>query len=410
MINIYNTEHKNEEETNSTIMHTTQIEPPKRNSGSERSPSQTVAPSSCTTKGALTMTELQPNNGESETAPTENVTTARRNKKSQHRLILPAVATGESVLTISELIERLGKEIDGLIQYVEPRRNVHGDIRKMCSIIKRTHTELSTELDSERRKSRPTDGLKQLRKLPATVTETIEIPPKKRKRVDLSPKGSEQERNTPTAMKTKADTVSLQMPSDKWTKVEKKEKSSKVKNKIRSIRPKADAILIEKKVDGTTYADILKKVKDSGEAQSSERKYEELLDAIGEQAQVKKPDKSSIRSKRTTYAGTQSAYVSLPADDAKKLLALGHIKVGWVRCRITEVISPKRCYKCWAYDHIAAACKAPDRTKLCRRCGKEGHQAANCTNTEKCVLCEGPHAAGSAKCPRYQEAVHRKKT
>ncbi|XP_037944340.1 uncharacterized protein LOC119677145 [Teleopsis dalmanni] len=199
----------------------------------------------------------------------------------------------------------------------------------MCSIIKRTHTELSTELDSERRKSRPTDGLKQLRKLPATVTETIEIPPKKRKRVDLSPKGSEQERNTPTAMKTKADTVSLQMPSDKWTKVEKKEKSSKVKNKIRSIRPKADAILIEKKVDGTTYADILKKVKDSGE-----------LKALSENVRTMRPTQNGgllIELKRSKDGGSSDYHSAI--EKALESIATVNLKTHTVTIQCRDLIT-----------------------------------------------------------------------
>ena len=134
---------------------------------------------------------------------------------------------------------------------------------------------------------------------------------------------------------------------------------------------------------------------------------DELLDAIETQAQVKRPDISAIKSKRKTFGGTESAYIQLPAEDAKKMLSLRHIKVGWVRSQLVEAIAPKRCFRCWAYDHVAAACKGPDRTALCRRCGEEGHQAAKCVNEKKCMLCEGAHAAGSGICPLYKAAMQK---
>ncbi|XP_053968693.1 mucin-5AC-like [Anastrepha ludens] len=298
-----------------------------------------------------------------------------------------------------------------------------------------------------------------------------------RTRAKESPRAATQiATKSPVAKKRKSDsdssrpqTVNQPMQREEWKKVEKKKKS--LKNRKGTIRPMSDAIIIEKKAGGTSYADMLRAVKHSEELKDLSEKVktmrptkkgglliefkrskdveassyqmaiekaldgvasvnlkthtvtiqckglitdlnteEELLEAITQQAQVKNLKMSAIRSTRTIPGGTQSMYLSLRADDAKKVLELGHLKVGWVRCRVTEVTSPRRCYRCWAYDHGATACKEPDRTKLCRRCGKEGHQAASCKNDEKCALCTGAHAAGSAKCPRYQEAVRLRKT
>ncbi|XP_053960544.1 uncharacterized protein LOC128864809 [Anastrepha ludens] len=374
-----------------------------------------------------------------------------------------------------ELIDILGKEIDALIQYVESRRNVHGDIRRMCSIIKRAHTDVLIETDSMERCIRKLSTSKQVQIVSTAGKNTPQTA--KRTRAKESPRAATQiATKSPVAKKRKSDsdssrpqTVNQPMQREEWKKVEKKKKS--LKNRKGTIRPMSDAIIIEKKAGGTSYADMLRAVKHSEELKDLSEKVktmrptkkgglliefkrskdveassyqmaienaldgvasvnlkthtvtiqckgliadlnteDQLLEAITQQAQVKNLKMSAIRSTRTIPGGTQSMYLSLRADDAKKVLELGHLKVGWVRCRVTEVTSPRRCYRCWAYDHVATACKEPDRTKLCRRCGKEGHQAASCKNDEKCALCTGAHAAGSAKCPRYQEAVRLRKT
>lgn len=131
----------------------------------------------------------------------------------------------------------------------------------------------------------------------------------------------------------------------------------------------------------------------------------EICDAIHVQCKVRRPDETAVRSLRTTYNGTQTAFINLPADDAKTVLGVQRVRIGWVSCRFREAVSPKRCYKCWGYGHMAQNCNEPtDRTGLCRKCGEAGHKAATCENAEKCALCKGGHAAGSYKCPLVQKA------
>ncbi|XP_033225976.1 uncharacterized protein LOC117178661 [Belonocnema kinseyi] len=109
--------------------------------------------------------------------------------------------------------------------------------------------------------------------------------------------------------------------------------------------------------------------------------------------------------------GSLMAFVQMKVSDAKELLQQGHVKVGWVRCRIREKVRAVRCFRCFDYGHTAAECKGADRSKLCWKCGTENHQAKSCTKEPTCVLfterggsCTVDHIIGSAKCVVYREA------
>lgn len=261
------------------------------------------------------------------------------------------------------------------------------------------------------------------------------------------------------------ETPKMKQPKNKehkkaaWTTV-----SQKKGKRVRPIRTRPDAIIISKAGDAT-YADILRKVKTcdnlktmgenvkairrtaKGElilelikaAENQTAKYqlaieevlketakvaakthtvtlqcrdldevttaEEICEALHVQCKIRFPDKSAVKSLRRWHNGTQTAFICLPVDDAKAVLNTQRVRIGWVTCRIREVESPKYCYKCWGYGHIAQRCtNETDRTKLCRKCGESGHVAVTCPNKEKCALCKGAHAAGSSKCPLLQKA------
>uniref|UniRef100_A0ABD2VWL5 CCHC-type domain-containing protein n=1 Tax=Trichogramma kaykai TaxID=54128 RepID=A0ABD2VWL5_9HYME len=81
-----------------------------------------------------------------------------------------------------------------------------------------------------------------------------------------------------------------------------------------------------------------------------------------------------VKTLRKAYAGTQTAVTALPDDLAARALKLGHIRIGWVNCRIRGRGEAARCYRCWSPGHMAARCRGPDRTELCHRCGQKGHQ------------------------------------
>ncbi|CAB0037474.1 unnamed protein product [Trichogramma brassicae] len=105
---------------------------------------------------------------------------------------------------------------------------------------------------------------------------------------------------------------------------------------------------------------------------------EEVTAALDALLGVPVSKRDPVKSLRKAYAGTQVAVVALPDDLTATALKLGHVRIGWVNCRISAREEAARCYRCWSPGHVAARCKGPDRTELCYRCGQKGHQAKDC--------------------------------
>uniref|UniRef100_A0ABD2WN04 CCHC-type domain-containing protein n=1 Tax=Trichogramma kaykai TaxID=54128 RepID=A0ABD2WN04_9HYME len=123
---------------------------------------------------------------------------------------------------------------------------------------------------------------------------------------------------------------------------------------------------------------------------------EEICAALCHQLGVAKLEPDVVRSLRKAYAGTQTAVIDLPDELAAKAIRLGHLRVGWVSCRVRERAEASRCFRCWEFDHVAARCVGPDRSKLCYQCGQDGHRSKTCRNAPVCLLCRGPDAGGHA--------------
>jgi len=69
--------------------------------------------------------------------------------------------------------------------------------------------------------------------------------------------------------------------------------------------------------------------------------------------------------------------VSYPA--ALTLAGIGHVVVGWTRCRVKLLEKRKAtCYKCQEQGYIAAKCKGQARPRRCYRCNTEGHLVGTC--------------------------------
>uniref|UniRef100_A0ABD2XBP7 CCHC-type domain-containing protein n=2 Tax=Trichogramma kaykai TaxID=54128 RepID=A0ABD2XBP7_9HYME len=132
---------------------------------------------------------------------------------------------------------------------------------------------------------------------------------------------------------------------------------------------------------------------------------EEITMALDALLGVPVSRRDPVKSLRKAYAGTQVAVVALPDDLAATALKLGHVRIGWVSCRIRGREEAARCYRCWGPGHVAARCKGPDRTQLCYRCGQKDHQAKDCKGQPACVLCQERgtddhrHASTSSSCP-----------
>ncbi|XP_033250738.1 uncharacterized protein LOC117189778 [Drosophila miranda] len=133
---------------------------------------------------------------------------------------------------------------------------------------------------------------------------------------------------------------------------------------------------------------------------------EDIAAAIAASIDAPSVDTSAIKSLRPSFAGTQLAVVCLPPVQARALLMVGKLKVGWTSCRIRERTAQRRCYRCLEFGHLAIRCKsAVDRTGCCLRCGVNGHKAATCQSDPRCFICtannsnETNHYAGSRRCP-----------
>lgn len=146
----------------------------------------------------------------------------------------------------------------------------------------------------------------------------------------------------------------------------------------------------------------------------------EILDALRKAADEENDlDEGVIKSLRKGFRGTQTASITLPMAVSRKILSQGSkIRIGFVNCRLVEVVKPLKCFKCWHYGHLATNCKSKtDRSSQCIKCGKSGHKIADCKETARCALCteadptaDCAHVAGSSKCPAYQQALQRIRT
>uniref|UniRef100_A0ABD2WQJ6 CCHC-type domain-containing protein n=1 Tax=Trichogramma kaykai TaxID=54128 RepID=A0ABD2WQJ6_9HYME len=107
--------------------------------------------------------------------------------------------------------------------------------------------------------------------------------------------------------------------------------------------------------------------------------------------------------------GILTAVVALPDEVVAQAIKLGHIRIGWVSCRICGRAEQLRFFRCWSPGHIAARCKGPDRTGPCYCCAKEVHQAKDCKAPPTCVFCRGQgsddHTSGGPRCPRAGETL-----
>ena len=93
--------------------------------------------------------------------------------------------------------------------------------------------------------------------------------------------------------------------------------------------------------------------------------------------------------------------------EARSLLDNG-LRVGHARFRLEEPrAKPKllQCYKCQAFGHRQATCKAA--TKKCLACGGDTHteRGEKCDRQLCCPNCQGPHLALYKGCPAYKRAA-----
>lgn len=134
---------------------------------------------------------------------------------------------------------------------------------------------------------------------------------------------------------------------------------------------------------------------------------EDILETI-EGALLDKKERDIKIKMRTNYRGTnQTATAELDSKDATELLKIGHLKIGWLYCRVEEYVNPPRCFNCLQYGHKSFQCARTTEEKgLCFRCNEKGHTASNCVNEPYCRdCCTSGHQAGSMRCKNFKKLV-----
>ena len=88
-----------------------------------------------------------------------------------------------------------------------------------------------------------------------------------------------------------------------------------------------------------------------------------------------KPDPGDQYRLYKRFRGVQTVVVCLTEADARSLLGLGKLRVGWVNCRIREHVEVARCFRCQGYGRVLRGCTLPGRKDACWRCGGASHVA-----------------------------------
>ncbi|XP_043481249.1 uncharacterized protein LOC122510557 [Leptopilina heterotoma] len=175
--------------------------------------------------------------------------------------------------------------------------------------------------------------------------------------------------------------------------------------------------------------EVTKVIGDLGKVQMADRQTVlEIrdMDTLTEQKDVKEAlDKlSTVRagSRKVTVLGPNKRGIKLAVvvtsqEDAHKLEKIGHIKIGFVSCRISRRVMVTRCHSCLGYGHIGRDCQAVDRSAACFNCGEAGHKVADCKKSPCCFLCKAKfgekeniqHVAGSGRCKVFRTALEEAK-
>ena len=78
------------------------------------------------------------------------------------------------------------------------------------------------------------------------------------------------------------------------------------------------------------------------------------------------------------------------------------VSMGYFKVKVKLYIpSPKRCFKCQRFGHVASRCR---NKTTCMHCGQEAHDN-KCTQAPSCPNCKGEHGPRSRQCPKYKEEM-----
>jgi hypothetical protein len=113
---------------------------------------------------------------------------------------------------------------------------------------------------------------------------------------------------------------------------------------------------------------------------------EELVEALAKAGDCASTE-VTVTSLRPAYGETQKATVKMLVAPAGKIIRAGRVKIGWIYCKVDRRTETPRCFRCWETGHMANNCKGPSRKDNCMNCGKEGHKIKDCKESPSCLKC-----------------------
>lgn len=135
---------------------------------------------------------------------------------------------------------------------------------------------------------------------------------------------------------------------------------------------------------------------------------EEVMEAI--QKETKSTSALEIKMSKN-WRGSLTAEISMNKDEAKKLIEVGKIKIGWSVCRVKNKIILNRCYGCLRMGHSWFECRYRNQNrgkKRCFNCTEEGHLVSECTKQARCNVCKVTgHRPDSAQCPQFRRKIYK---
>lgn len=96
---------------------------------------------------------------------------------------------------------------------------------------------------------------------------------------------------------------------------------------------------------------------------------------------------------RPTRSGLGTVWARCPLKSAMAVAKKGKIQLGWTVVK-TELLQRRttQCFRCWKNGHTIRACKSDqDFSKCCYKCGRKGHMASTCQYPVRCILCMQLH-------------------
>ncbi|CAB0040677.1 unnamed protein product [Trichogramma brassicae] len=300
--------------------------------------------------------------------------------------------------TLEDKLERLDGLIRGLGQFIQGKSNLHKEVisyqcnqQAACNVtagVSRNTQAPRRDTRIESSMMRTTTRSETKTGLYSSTADTIASVSRRQQHLELSTPGNSQSHGQCSVELSSPTRRNRHQGEGLRRSVENASDLGEELGKVLGTAATASALLHTSTIE----------IKDLDECATKEEVTAALDALLGVPVSKRDPVKSLSRK---AYAGTQVAVVALPDDLAATALKLGHVRIGWVNCRIRAREEAARCYRCWSPDHVAARCKGPDRTELCYRCGQKGtkqrtakanHRAFSAENEELTTIVTRPQA------------------